>query len=153
MSSKVITLAGDLQRTRAKMLIDHAPVGAVVTISEKAEARTSAQNRLLHRWFGDISRDEAFGDTAQEIKAQCNLTYGLPILSRDDAEWHSAFSYLFSDLNHAAKLKAIRVLDVPFTRRMGVRQLSEYMDAMQRDYLQMGVRLTDPEMRGMEAMA
>lgn len=138
------------QRVYAKHLIDAAPKGAVVTIKESGETRTAAQNRLIHRWFSDIERHHSIGQTAAEIKAQCNLTYGLPILTRDDPEWASAFAYIFKSLNHEAKLKAIRVLDVPFTRRMGVRQLSEYMDQMQRDYAEMGVRLTDPELRKYE---
>jgi hypothetical protein len=74
------------------------------------------------------------GDRGAEIKALCNLTYGRPILDRDDEEWKAAFGYIFDSLSHAAKLKAMRVLDVPITRRMSVVQLSEYMDQMARDY-------------------
>lgn len=115
-----------------------------VTVAIGEESRTSQQNRLLHRWFADIER-QTEGQTAVEIKAQCNLTYGRPILARDDLEWSACFGYLFDALPYDAKLRAIRLLDVPFTRRMGVKQLTEYMDQMQRDYTEQGVRLTDPE--------
>ena len=110
----------------------------------KDKDRSSAQNRLIHKNFTEIANH--YGDrTAHEVKADCNLTYGRPILDRDDEEWKAAFGYIFDNLNHAAKLKAIRVLDIPFTRRMTTRQLSEYTDQMHRDYGEQGVRLTRPE--------
>lgn len=114
-----------------------------VTIS-KALSRTSAQNRTLHKWFGEIATH--LGDTtANEIKAQCNLQYGRPIKVRDDPEWEAVFGFLFDRLNYEKKLVAIRKLDVPFTRDMNTKQLSEYMDQMMRDYLSQGVSLTIPE--------
>jgi hypothetical protein len=120
-----------------------------VTIAQGDASRTQAQNKTVHLWFGEIAR--AFGDrTAVEVKAECNLTYGRPILARDDEEWNSAFGYIFDSLSLPAKLKAIRVLDIPFTRKMGVKQLSEYMEQMRRDYVEMGVHLTDPEARRYE---
>ena len=149
MSAEPIILRGDVQRAHAHRQIDAAPDNAVVTIREASEARTSQQNRLVHRWFGDVSRS-LVGQSEADIKADCNLTYGRPILARDDPEWESAFGYIFDALNRPAKLKAIRVLDIPFTRRMGVRQLSEYMTQMRRDYAELGVHLTDPEMQKYE---
>lgn len=144
-----VILTGDAQRDHARDLIGKAPADAVVTIEEAKISRTKAQNRLLHRFFSDIER-QTMGQTAAEIKAHCNLTYGRPILARDDPEWESAFGYIFDSLNHPAKLKAIRVLDIPFTRRMGVKQLTEYIEQMQRDYAEAGIRLTDPSLRGYE---
>ncbi|QDP54171.1 MAG: hypothetical protein GOVbin4685_31 [Prokaryotic dsDNA virus sp.] len=108
--------------------------------------RTNPQNALVHKWFAEIASH--MGDrTAEEVKAHCNLTYGLDIMMRDP-DWSSAFEYIFQSLSHAAKLKAIRVLDIPFTRKMRVPELKEYMDQMMRDYREMGIFLTDPELRG-----
>lgn len=143
---QTVTLTGPPQRDYATHLIATAPDNAVVHIQEAGEARTKAQNRLLHRWFEDIAR-ALVGQSEAEIKADCNLTYGRPILARDDPEWDAEFGYIFDHLPHAAKLKAIRLLDVPFTRRMKVKQLTEYMDQMRRDYAERGIYLTDPEAR------
>ena len=110
----------------------------------KGNDRTAAQNRLIHKWFGEVSAHR--GDTTMhEVKAEKNLAYGKAILMRDDPAWASAFGYVFDNLSHAAKLKAIRVFDLPFTRRMKVKQLTEYMDQFQRDAISEGVVLTDPE--------
>lgn len=149
MTGQTIILRGDVQRQHAHHLINTSPADTRVVITEAAEVRTSAQNRLIHRWFADVAR-AMVGVPEAEVKAECNLIYGRPILARDDPEWEAAFGYLFDALNRPSKLKAIRVLDVPFTRRMGVKQLSEYMDQMQRDYAEVGILLTDPEMRKYE---
>lgn len=106
--------------------------------------RTDAMNRTIHGWFAEIAQH--FGDRSpSEVKAECNLVYGVPILLRDDQEWSACFGYIFDALNAEVKKKAIRILDIPITRNMTVKQLCEYMDQMQRDYLSQGVRLTDPE--------
>ena len=141
------------QRDTARLIADikgmQLPV--VVAIRDGVD-RSSEQNRLIHRWFAEIANWQ--GDTTElEVKANCNLTYGRPILSRDDPEWDAVFGYLFDTLAHEKKLKAIRILDVPFTRRMGVKQLSEYMTQMQKDYREAGVPLTDPEMLKYEGAA
>jgi hypothetical protein len=110
----------------------------------KGQNRTEAQNNTIHKWFGEISAHR--GDTTMhEVKAECNLIYGRPILLRDNPEWGAVFEYLFKALPHDKKLKAIRLLDVPFTRKMKVKQLTEYMEQMQRDALNEGVVLTDPD--------
>lgn len=115
-----------------------------VAIADGEGKRTDAQNRTVHKWNGEIAAQR--GDvTAQEVKAECNLKYGYPIMSRDDAEWDAVFSFVFRDLNYENKLKAIGALDIPFTRKMNVKQLSEYMDQMSRDYRSQGFVLTDPE--------
>jgi hypothetical protein len=135
------------RRENAKAAIDAAKAGLIVTIS--APSRTSEQNALIHKWFSEIATQKG-DESMMDIKAYCNLTYGRPILIRDDAEWQAVFGYLFDALPHEKKIKAIRVLDVPFTRRMGVKQLSEYMDHMQRDYREAGFFLSDPALLGYE---
>lgn len=120
------------------------PFPYTITALKGAEARSKAQNRTIHKWFSEIARDSDQESDA-EVKAHCNLVYGVPIKRRDDPEWESVFGYLFDSLSYKAKIKALRVLDIPITRDMKVGQLREYMDQMQRDYLERGVRLTIPK--------
>ena len=110
----------------------------------KGASRTEEQNRTIHKWFGEIAvqRQDV---TALEVKAEHNLQFGLPIMQRDDPEWSAVFMHLFRGLNHELKLKAIRVLDVPFTRRMKVKQLTEYMEQMMQQAIERGHVLTIPE--------
>lgn len=138
-------LIGDSQRAAATAAISAAKAGQVVTICDRN--RTTEQNALLHKWFVQIATQKG-DETMLDVKGYCNLTYGRPIKVRDDPEWNAVFGYLFDRLGHEKKLKAIRVLDVPFTRNMNVSQLSEYMDAMSRDYRQEGFVLAQPEDQG-----
>ena len=142
-------LTDDHSRSKALLAVSQAPVGATVTVVEKEE-RTKAQNNLIHKWFQQIA--DHLGDVEMlDVKAKCNLEYGRPIFVRDDPEWETVFGYIFRNLDYPRKIKAIRKLDIPFTRRMNVKQLTEYMDAMQRDYREQGVNLVDPEARRYEA--
>lgn len=128
-------------------------LGFPFTITAKAgepqRKRTDEMNRTIHMWFGEIAKQSRHM-TSEEVKADCNLTYGVPILRRDDNEWGSAFGYIFDTLNRPSQIKALRVLNIPVTRNMRVKQLKEYMDQMQRDYREAGFRLTDPDARKYE---
>ena len=141
MTSRVIHTFEDADRLAAFLKTRDLPVTATIT---KGDPRTKAQNRLVHRWFGDIAAQDGDKSPA-DVKAECNLIYGRPIMARDFPDWTAAFGYLFDSLSWEAKVKAIRVLDVPFTRRMNVKQLCEYMDQMERDYTELGISLTQPE--------
>lgn len=121
-----------------------------VTVS-KDKRRTDAMNRTIHGWFGQIAAQQ--GDrSAAEVKAECNLLYGVQIKRRDDQEWSEAFGYIFDALDYQTKLRALHKLDIPVTRDMTTKQLAEYMDQMARDYRQAGFALTDPEARKYEGM-
>lgn len=141
MTELVVRTADDVQQVRAHMQATSFPYRVVIA---KPRNRTEAQNKTLHKWFGEIAAHR--GDmTALEVKAECNLTYGRPIKDRDSPDWSAVFGYLFDGLDYEKKLIAIRTLDVPFTRDMSTKQLAEYMEQMQRDFLSQGVSLTIPE--------
>jgi hypothetical protein len=57
-----------------------------------------------------------------------------------------SYDRILKPLGYDEKLEAIRVFDLPVTRLLNTKQMSEYMDQVQRHWLQQGVRLTDPEM-------
>lgn len=115
-----------------------------VTILKGEEKRTDKMNKTIHKWFSEIAAHR--GDvTMMEVKAEMNLTYGVPIKSRDDDDWRAVFGYLFRDLDHARKIKALRLLDIPITRDMTITQLGEYMDQMYRDTTEQGIYLTVKE--------
>ena len=120
-----------------------------ITVAQTAGAKkTNPQNRTIHMWFNEIAAH--CGDkTEREVKAECNLQFGLDIMTQNE-DWSKAFGYIFGNLSYAAKIKAIMVFDIPFTRKMTVPQLTQYMDEMGREYRSQGVYLTDPELQGYE---
>ena len=143
--TKVIKTPEDLEQWVKFLTAQSLPITVAQTAGAK---RTNPQNKTVHKWFGEISAHR--GDTTlAEVKAECNLQFGLDIMNEND-EWRDAFGYIFQSLNYKSKLKAIRVLDIPFTRKMTVPQLTQYMDEMGREYRSQGVYLTDPELQGYE---
>ena len=143
MSGQTIILRGQSQRDLAKQRIDEAKDDARVLITETKEARTSAQNRTIHMWFGQVAKHSGDWD-ATEVKGFCHRQWGLPIKMRC-----AQFSWIWErtgskmPYEKQCKLLASGVLNV--SSSMSVEELSEYMEAMSRHYRSEGVYLTDPE--------
>lgn len=115
----------------------------------RGEKRSNPQNKTIHMWYGEIASQ--LGDTTSiEVRAECKLIFGVPILRRDDDVFRADYDRDFRPFQYETKLRLFRLLDPAITSLMKVPQLREYMDEMQRHYAQIGVRLTDPEMRRYE---
>jgi len=106
--------------------------------------RSVDQNALVHKWFGEIARQRGDCDM-MDVKAECNLAFGAPILQRDDEVWGRFWRAI--NLSHGQRIKAFKLGYVQCTSLMTTGQLTEYMDAMSRHYRGEGFRLTDPEGR------
>jgi len=107
-------------------------------------ARSGAQNRISHRWYQDISRQ--LGDqTTEEVRAECKRRYGVPILLRESPDFAASWERVMARLTYEEQVAAIRDFDLPVTRLMNVKQMTEYLDTMGQGYRRNGVHLTDPE--------
>ena len=105
--------------------------------------RSDAQNRLAQRWFSDIAIQ--LGDRSHEdVRAECKLTIGVPILRAENEAFRLSYDKTMKRLPYEAKLEAIKAFDLPVTRLMSVKQMTAFMDEMQRKWTAQGVRLTDP---------
>ena len=107
-------------------------------------SRTSAQNRLAQRWFTDIATQ--LGDqTHEDVRAECKLKIGVPILRAENEAFRVSYDRTMKHLPYEDKLAAIKAFDLPVTRLMLVKQMTAFMDEMQRHWTGHGIRLTDPE--------
>jgi len=104
--------------------------------------RSLDQNAISHAWYEQVAR-ELRQDTPIRIKAECKLRYGVPILRAEDVEFRAFYDGALKRLNYEQKLKAMEY--VPITSRMSVKQLSYYLEDMQREYAHQGVILEFPE--------
>lgn len=110
----------------------------------KGKKRTNPQNALAHRWYKEISDQR--GDTdPEEVKAECKLRFGVPILRRENDAWCAEYDDLLKPLDYATKLRLVQFVDLPVTRHMTTKQQTEFMETIAREYRGMGFRLTDPE--------
>lgn len=109
--------------------------------------RTLEQNRLAFLWYREIA--EQMGDrTASEVRAHCKFNHGVKILVTENEAFRKAWQARFLDWDYEAKLSLmVEPLDLPVTRLMTTRQLTQYLDAIADEFTRLGVVLTQPEDR------
>lgn len=141
MPTKVIRTAADIDKLHG--LISRLEVPVTVSYTQ-GDGRSKAQNALAFRWYQDIAGQ--LGDrTHEDVRAYCKLHHGIPIMRRDDEVYRAEYDKVFKPMAYEAKINAIRVFDLPVTRNMRVKQMVEFMGAVSREFSELGVALTDPE--------
>jgi C-terminal processing protease CtpA/Prc len=116
-----------------------------ITVSwTQGASRSDVQNRLAQRWFTDVATQ--LGDqTHEDVRAECKMLFGVPILRAENEPFRLSYDRTLRDLSYENRLAAIKAFDLPVTRLMTVKQMTAFMDAMQKHWTGQGVRLTDPE--------
>lgn len=114
----------------------------------KGAKRSNPQNSTVHKWFGQIA--DEYGQSAAEVKAECKLVWGLPIMQAERPEWVAEWEPLYGPLPYAQRRKLFEC--IPMTGMMTVKQMTAFMDAIQREYRAQGIALIDPEARRLEQM-
>lgn len=106
--------------------------------------RTVAQNKLQRRWMTEIS--EQLGDrTAEEVRAYCKLTIGVPILRAENDHFREKYDAVVRPLSYEQKLAIMsEPLDMPITRIMTTKQKTLYLDAIFQHFSEKGIVLTIP---------
>lgn len=142
MVTKVIREVGEIEGL-SRFIAARGKFPMTITITQGAP-RTDLQNRLVQRWFTDIARQ--LGDSSHEdIRAFCKLTIGIPILRAENEAFKAQYDRVLKHLSYEEKLEAIRVFDFPVTRLMQTKQMTQFMDEMQRYWGEKAIKLTDPE--------
>lgn len=107
-------------------------------------SRSGAQNRLSQRWYTDIATQ--FGDrTHDDVRAECKLEIGVPILRAENEAFRVSYDRTMKGLPYEQKIEAIKAFDMPVTRLMLTKQMTQYMDEMHRRFSVQNIRLTDPD--------
>jgi hypothetical protein len=105
--------------------------------------RSLDQNAISHAWYEQISR-ELREDAPDDVKAECKLRFGVPILRAHDEDFREIYdASMKGHLSYEQKLRAMRLL--PVTSLMTVQQLSQYLVDMQNHFATRGVMLEFPE--------
>lgn len=104
------------------------------------DTRSLDQNAYSHAIYGQVAA-QLEDQTAREVKAECKLIFGVPILMEDEkfrAKWQSAAL----KLTHEERLGLMDFMDV--TSLMNVRQFTQYLDEIVRHYTRQGLYLAKP---------
>jgi hypothetical protein len=114
-----------------------------LTVQHKQGAdRSLDQNHLQFLWANEFAA--AMGDrTGEETRLEWKLRHGVPILRAECDDFRKVYDENLKGLPYAAKLALMAF--IPVTSLMTVKQMTTYLDAVQREALAQGVRLTDPE--------
>lgn len=104
--------------------------------------RSLDQNALQFKWAQEVA--EQRGDmTFEEVRHEWKLHFGVPILRAENEDFRAVYDEAIKPLPYALKLKAMRF--IPVTSEMTVKQMVAYLDTIQRECAEQGIRLTDPE--------
>ena len=114
----------------AEQLIDfwHEHKYIQVTASDKRSIDTNSAIRLCYKQIQQ-SRE---GWTAKDTERHCKLTYGVPILRKDDVVQDYVFSKTLSGATYEQKLKMMDAFSV--TSIMNSKQASEMIECMIQDH-------------------
>lgn len=104
--------------------------------------RTREQNALQWLWATEAAHQ--LGDrTADELQREWKLRHGVPILREDSAEFRDLYDQMIKPLPYERKIEVMRLVTV--TSEMKVRQMVRYLDAIERECAEQGIRLTQPD--------
>lgn len=104
--------------------------------------RSLEQNRLQFLWAREAA--EQRGDmTADEVRCEWKLRHGVPILRAESERFRQFYDEAIKPLPYDRKLKAMQLVSV--TSEMKVPQMIQYLDTIQRECAEQGIRLTDPD--------
>jgi hypothetical protein len=104
--------------------------------------RSLEQNRLQFLWAREAA--EQYGDrTPDEMRSEWKLRFGVPIMREDSPEFRATYDRLIKPLSYPEKIKAMQLIEV--TSLMKVRQMVRYLDAIERECLENGLKLTNPD--------
>jgi len=104
--------------------------------------RSDCQNSISHSWYEQIAR-ELREQSAHEVKRECKLIFGVPILRAEDEDFCIQYDTLIK--NRYTYEEKLQMMDFfPVTSLMTTDQLSRYLEAMQAAYAKRGVSLEFP---------
>jgi len=110
----------------------------LMSIFDKKGKRSLAQNSLLHRWISEAAASKRC--SPEEEKGYVKLLFGVPIL-RADPEFNEFYLLTkIGDLIYEDAIKAMRFIRV--TSTMSTKELSELLDAYERECLENGINLS-----------
>jgi hypothetical protein len=108
------------------------------TVAIPVQGRSNNQNATWAMFYNIISKHR--GDmTAPEVKRECKLRYGVPILRAENEAFRAFYDAGLKMLKYEQKLEAMEF--VPVTSIMSKSQGMVYTETLQREYAAQGIVL------------
>ena len=103
--------------------------------------RSLDQNAISHAIYAQIA-GQLEDQTVQEVRAECKLRYGVPILRAGSDEFRAQYDKVIKPHDYPTKLAIMEWL--PVTSLMDKAQFSEYLDTVIREFSKQGVSIIMP---------
>jgi len=140
MTTRVVATEADRQGLMRLLQARELPFTVEVV---KGKRRSVDQNRLQRRLLNEIA--EQTGQTAEEVRAYCKLTLGIPILRAESELFAQKYDEHIRSLPYETKLAMMaEPFDFPVTRLMTTAQKTRYLDEIQRHFGEQGVVFSSP---------
>lgn len=104
--------------------------------------RSAEQNRLMWLWAQEAA-DQRGDTTRTEVQQEWKLHHGVPILRAEDPEFRQTYDAAVKALPYEKKLALMAYM--PITSEFKVPQMVAFLDAVDRQCAQHGIRLTQPD--------
>lgn len=139
MAHRIIDSEYDLKAFKA--MLDNLTLPFTV---EWVQGRDRSKDQNALQWLWATEAAGQLGDqTAEEVRHEWKLRIGVPILRADSIEFRDIYDKAIKPLPYEMKLKTMDF--IPVTSKFTVRQMVRYLDTVQRECIQQGIRLTDPD--------
>lgn len=138
-------IQSDKDKARAIEYISHQQNNITIIIENGLNGKRSLnQNKLQRLWMNELAEQ---GDmSAEEYRALCKLTIGVPILRHENDKFRHAYDEHIKWRDYKEKLMFMaEPFDFPVTRLMTVKQHKKFLDCVRIYFTQQGFYLTDPE--------
>lgn len=140
MTTRVVATEADRQGLMRLLLARELPYTVEIV---KGKRRSVEQNRMQRRLLSEIA--EQTDQTAEEVRAYCKLTIGIPILRSESELFAQKYDAHIRSLPYETKLAMMaEPFDFPVTRLMSVAQKTRYLDEIQRHFGAQGVIFSSP---------
>ncbi|EJF91643.1 hypothetical protein [Bartonella tamiae] len=118
--------------------------GAVTVTITNGKHRSTHQNRLQRQWVNDLAPQ--LGEPSEDVRAMFKLEYGVPILRNENEAFKAEYDAIIMPMPYEAKSRLMKVpFDFSVTRLMTVKQYTQFLDNIYRDFTGRGYILTNPD--------
>lgn len=146
---KTIFIVGETQREQAHKIIDLLPLDELhqVAIFPVVRDPKREQYNLMWKWEGIIASE--LGDTKEDQHEWSKLNFLLPIFYRDDPQFAATLDAIDEckarGMAEQAKNMKRVVVSLTSTLRCNKKQLTEFMDCLERHAKSLNIRLPTNE--------
>lgn len=147
-----IKITGEPQRSHAIALIRELPTEPVhvVEIKEYKRNRSVEANALYWQWLTIIGNE--LGESKEILHEKYKNDFLINIYTRDDHEYSAMVQAIRDVWHHGLKAEAVglrkKIVALTTTTTATTKQMSEYMESIERHAATLSIRLPHPEENG-----